>query len=95
MILSPEQQKLVARARSDLKTWRYERWVWLFLAFFAFGVAIDLQFSGSGSVFGIDSVVVLQAVLSALGLQGIVSTVQNWDNERARLLVRLSEDKTE
>ncbi|MDJ0760733.1 MAG: hypothetical protein QNJ19_15160 [Woeseiaceae bacterium] len=90
MKLSLREQKLLSDARKELKLWGFTRWVWLFAAFVAFGLAVDLQFSDS--VFGIEPVIVLQAVLGALGLQGIVSTVLRWDNERTRLLVRLVDD---
>ncbi|MDJ0761075.1 MAG: hypothetical protein QNJ19_16900 [Woeseiaceae bacterium] len=93
MKLSLREQKLLADARSDLKSWKYTRWVWLIAAFAAFGVAIDLLFSDS--VFGMEPVLVLQVILSGLGLQGIIWTVLNWDNERTRLLVRLVDNPDE
>ena len=93
MKLSLREQKSLADARTELKVWGYTRWVWLFAAFVAFGFAIDLQFSDS--IFGMEPVIVLRAVLGALGLQGIISTVLRWDNERTRLLVRLADDSIE
>ena len=65
------------------------RWVSLFVAFFVLGVAIDLRFSGS--VFGLQPVTVLVALLSVSGLLGIMWTVLHWDNEKARMLVRLAD----
>lgn len=90
MELSPREQKLLADAHSSVATWKYTRWLGLLIVFLLVGIAIGSQFTDS--MFGRDPVLVLQALLIAIGVQGLIWILLRWDNETNRLLVRLADE---